>query len=368
MSFSGLKVGLVGPLPPPAGGMANQTVQLAELLTREGAEVTIVQTNAPYVPRLVERLRRVRSLFRLVPYVVRVWRVAGNVELMHIMANSGWSWHLCAAPAIWIARLRGTPTVVNYRGGEAAAFLEKSGTVLRWSLRRSNVLVVPSGFLMDVFARNGIASVVVPNIINLERFHPAAATHRPATTHLVVARNLERIYDIATALRAFALIRAATPSVTLTVAGSGPEREALGKLCTELGIAGSVVFCGRLGRDAMADLYRSASVVINPSRIDNMPNSILEAMASGIPVVSTNVGGVPFILREGITGIMIDAGNHVAMAEAVQRILADQALAARIRDAALCEVQQYSWPRVRHQWEAIYASARSCAHGEMRSA
>jgi glycosyltransferase involved in cell wall biosynthesis len=368
MTLDGLRLAIVGPLPPPAGGMANQTRQLAELLRAEGVAVTVVQVNAPYWPRLVGRLRGIRALFRLMPYLLSLWRAAGRVDLFHIMANSGWSWHLCAAPAIWMARLRGTPTVVNYRGGEAAAFLEESGTVLRWSLRRSNVLVVPSRFLMDVFARNGIASVVVPNIINLERFHPTAATNRPPTTHLVVARNLERIYDIATALRAFALIRAATPSVTLTVAGSGPEREALGKLCTELGIADSVVFCGRLDRDAMADLYRSASVVINPSRIDNMPNSILEAMASGIPVVSTNVGGVPFILREGITGIMIDAGNHVAMAEAVQRILADRQLAARISDAALCEVQQYSWPRVRHQWEAIYASARSCAHGEMRSA
>lgn len=368
MSFSGLKVGLVGPLPPPAGGMANQTRQLAELLTREGAEVTIVQVNAPYVPRFIERLRGVRALFRLVPYVARVWRIAGSVDLLHIMANSGWSWHLCAAPAIWMARLRGTPTIVNYRGGEAAAFLARSGNVVRWSLRRANVLVVPSGFLREVFERSGIASEVVPNIIDLERFHPAVATHQPPMTHLVVARNLEPIYDIATALRAFALVRAAAPGAMLSVAGSGPERDALAALCVELGIVDGVIFRGRLDRDAMADLYRSATVAINPSRVDNMPNSVLEAMASGIPVVSTNVGGVPFILREGITGIMIDAGDHVAMAKAVQRILADHQLAARIRNAALGEVQQYSWPRVRHQWAAIYASARSCPHGEVRSA
>jgi glycosyltransferase involved in cell wall biosynthesis len=366
MSFNGLKVGLVGPLPPPAGGMAAQTRQLAELLTREGADVTMVQVNAPYAPRFIERFRGVRALFRLVPYVARVWRVAGSVDLLHILANSGWSWHLCAAPAIWAARLRGTPTVVNYRGGEAGAFLARSGNVVRWSLRRANALVVPSGFLREVFERKGIASEVVPNIIDLNRFRPADRPPKPL--RLVVARNLESIYDIATALRAFALIRAAAPGAMMTVAGSGPEREALAALCVELGIVDAVSFPGRLDRDAMADLYRSATVVINPSRVDNMPNSVLEAMASGVPVVSTNVGGVPFILRDDITGIMIEPGNPVAMANAVKRILADGQLASRIRDAALGEVQQYAWPRVRHQWAAVYASARSCAHGEVRSA
>src|SRR4029077_16590442 len=98
VTLSGLKVGLVGPLPPPAGGMANQTRQLAELLAREGALVPLAQSNAPFRPRFIGQLRGLRGLFRLIPYLVRLWRVAGQVDLLHVMANSGWSWHLCAAP------------------------------------------------------------------------------------------------------------------------------------------------------------------------------------------------------------------------------------------------------------------------------
>ena len=82
-------------------------------------------------------------------------------------------------------------------------------------------------------------------------------------------------------------------------------------------------FCGTLDRDEMAALYRSASVVINPSRVDNMPNSVLEAMASGVPVVSTNVGGVPFILREDVTGLLVPRADPEAMAAAVLRVLGD---------------------------------------------
>ncbi len=356
MNLSGLRIVLVGPMPPPEGGMANQTRQLGELLQREGAEVTIVAVNADYRPQWVARLRGVRAAFRLLPYVVRLWKVAGAADVFHIMANSGGSWYLFATPAVWIARMRGVPSVVNYRGGEAETFLRRSGRVVLKTLQSANTLAVPSGFLQRIFGRWGVASEIVPNIVDMERFRPSETARQPGRPHLVVARNLEPIYDISTSLRAFALVRERVPEARLTVAGSGPERSALQTLAAELCIAEAVEFCGRLDRDRMAELYRSASVVINSSRIDNMPNSILEAMASGAPVVSTDVGGVPFILQDGVTGLLVPAGDSLAMAAAVQRVLGEPGLAERLRAAALADVQQYAWPRVRQRWTDVYAS------------
>jgi glycosyltransferase involved in cell wall biosynthesis len=130
------------------------------------------------------------------------------------------------------------------------------------------------------------------------------------------------MYDIATALRAFAILRKRFPDSRMTIAGSGPEAGALRTLAAGLGIADAVNFCGTVDRNRMAELYRSASVVLNPSRVDNMPNSVLEAMASGAPVVSTNVGGVPFIVRDGATALLVPPGDAEAMAQAAQRILA----------------------------------------------
>ncbi|MBU1979293.1 MAG: redoxin domain-containing protein, partial [Gammaproteobacteria bacterium] len=113
MNAPAIRIALVGPLPPPYGGMANQTRQLAELLRGEGVAVELTRVNAPYRPTWVEPLRGVRALFRLLPYLARLWAAAGRNDLFHIMANSGWSWHLHAAPAIWIAKLRGKVVVVN---------------------------------------------------------------------------------------------------------------------------------------------------------------------------------------------------------------------------------------------------------------
>jgi len=368
MNLDGLRIALIGPIPPPEGGMANQTRQLAELLARDGAKVTLVQSNAPYRPRWIETTRGIRAVFRLVPFLVRLWGVAGRVDVFHVMANSGWSWHLFAAPAVWVARMRGVPSVVNYRGGEAESFLARSGGVVLKTLHFANALAVPSAFLQEVFLRRGVRSDVVPNIIDIERFRPVIPVRPPEQPHFVVARSLEPIYDIPTALRAFAIVREDVPDAKLTVAGSGPERERLTSLAAALGVADAVDFCGRLDRDRMAELYRSASVAINPSRVDNMPNSVLEAMASGTPVVSTNVGGVPFMVRDGATGLLVAAGDHRGMAAAIRRLLDEEGLANRLRDAALVEIQRYTWARVRRQWIDLYASVLSGAHVEARPA
>lgn len=363
VGLHGLCVALVGPLPPPAGGMANQTRQLAELLAGEGAQVELVQTNAPYRPDWIAPLRGLRAVARLLPYLGALWRAAGRNEIMHVMANSGWSWYLFAAPAILTAWLRGQPVVVNYRGGEAAEFLRRSAGLVRATLRRATALVVPSGFLQEVFARHGIPAQIVPNVVDLQRFRPAEVPETDAEPCIMVARNLEVLYDNACALRAFARVLQQCPRARLAIAGTGPEEQALRALALQLGIAERVEFTGRLDRDAMADRLRRCRVALNPSRADNMPNSLLEAMASGVPVVSTAVGGVPYIVADGSTALLVPAGDESVMADAVLRLLTDHALARRLSAAGLREVQRYTWAQVAPEIARVYgeASARASA-------
>jgi len=345
-------VGLVGPLPPPSGGMANQTLQLSRLLTGDGLAVEIVQVNAPYSPSWAGRLPVIRAAFRLVPYLARLWRAAGRNDLLHVMANSGWSWHLFAAPAIWVARLRGTPVVVNYRGGEAERFLQRAGAVVRFSMRRASALVVPSGFLKQIFERFGMAARIVPNIIDLQKFHPGDAM--PKNIHVVVARNLEPLYDIATGLKAMALLLRRFPSARMSVAGSGPDLGRLTRLAEELGISGRVSFTGRLDSSQMADLYRTAIISLNTSLADNMPNSVLESLASGVPVVSTNVGGVPFLVESESTALLVEPGDAEAMAEAMTRLIEDDALRRTLVRNGQEYVREFTWERVGQRWLQSY--------------
>lgn len=354
-----LRIALVAPFPPPAGGMANQARQLVELLGQEGVTVESVRVNAPYKPSWVGRVKGLRALFRLLPYLWLLWKAAGRAQLFHVMANSGWSWHLFATPAIWIARLRKTPVVLNYRGGEAESFFSRSMRWIRPSLKRVDTIVVPSGFLQDVFRRWGFDSTIVPNIIDLSRFStPQEREDREAKgPNILVARNLEPIYDNATALHAFREVVTRIPGATLTIAGCGPERDTLGRLAQSLGIADVVTFTGRVDNENMPALYRASDVLLNPSLADNMPISILEALASGVPVVSTNVGGVPYLVKDGETAFLVPPQDPRAMAARLIELLADRERMAQMRAAGLSQIKAYAWPNVREQLFAAYDAA-----------
>jgi len=356
MTLTGLRIALVGPLPPPSGGMANQTQQLGELLTAAGVFVSTVQVNAPYRPAWIGRAPLLRSLFRLLPYLAALWRVSGSVDVMHVMANSGWSWHLFAAPAVWIAHWRRVPVVVNYRGGEASEFLQKSARIVRVTMRRASALVVPSGFLVGVFARFAMRAEIVPNIIDLGRFR-ARESARANVPMLLVARNLEPLYDNLTAIRAFQLVLLQFPAARLVIAGSGPEEQSLRAFVHHHNLSETVQFTGRLERDAMAALYRSADVLLNPSLADNMPNSLLEAWASGLPVVTTNVGGIPHLATDGVNASLVPPGNPVAMAQACLAVLSDETIWQQRANAGLREAQRYTWPRVRSLLLDVYRRA-----------
>ena len=354
---------LVGPLPPPSGGMTNQTRQLARLLLLdEGCRVSVVQTNRPCPIDWVERVRFLRAVVRLPVYVATLVKAMRGADVAHVMANSGLAWHLFAAPAIWIASLLGVPAVVNYRGGEAAAFLARRAAIVRFTLRRAAALVVPSGFLREIFARHGMAAEIVPNVVDLSEFHPAPIV--PSDLRIVVTRNLERIYDVATAIRALAIVKTHERDAAMTVAGSGPERATLEALARELGVADAVRFTGRLDHSKLPELYREASVALNPSRVDNTPNSLLEALASGVPIVSTDVGGVPHLVAHEKTALLVPHGNPAAMADAVLRLYHDHTLAKRLRSEGLAYVQQFAW---RHVREGLLSAYRRAASGSSRS-
>ncbi len=352
------KIALVGPVPPPNGGMAMQTVQLQRLLAEDGHSVRLIAANPAYRPAWLGKIRGLRALVRLWQFRRRLRKELHGQDLVHLMANSGWAWHLFAAPVIAAAKRMGIPVVVNYRGGLAKSFLEQSSVRVIPQIRNAQALVLPSPFLHQVFADYGVAGRIVPNIIDSSLFHPAErAEQSPGpklAPHIVITRNLETLYDIGSGLRAFARLHRELPQARLTVAGSGPEREDLEAQAVRLGIAASTRFCGRLSHQDIAALYRDADLMLNPSRADNMPNSLLEALACGVPVVSTDVGGIPVLVEDGVSARLVAPGDDDAMTKAMLDLCQDSQLYHRLREQGLQLSRQYFWPAVRQQWLAVY--------------
>ncbi len=250
------------------------------------------------------------------------------------------------------------PVVVNYRGGEAEVFLQKSIRWIRPSLERVSRIVVPSGFLKAVFQKFDIETAIVPNIIDLNRFRRDKCKElNQEAPHIIVCRNLEPIYDVATALKGFAVIAAELPEAVLSVAGEGPDHTALIALAMELGVDSQVTFTGRLNVEEMINLYHSADLMLNASRVDNMPNALLESMAAGVPIVTTDAGGIPHMVEQGVTAELVAIGDWNAMGEKSLAILQDQQRHTELAEACIKAVEIYQWDSVKPQWQQVYNDA-----------
>jgi glycosyltransferase involved in cell wall biosynthesis len=336
--------------------MANQARDLAAALGREGIEVRVIRTNTPPRPAVLARVPVLRAFVRFLSFVAALLRVPRRTDVAHVMANSGLSWHLLAAPAVWILTLRGVPVVLNYRGGQAAEFFERQWRLVAVTLRRCAAVVVPSPFLQGVFARYGVQAEIVPNFVATAA-PPGPPRSSPEQPRLLVTRHLEAIYDVGTVLRAFAVIRSRFPQALLTIAGDGPQREELEALARELGILDAARFTGNLANDEALRLLRDADVLLNASRVDNMPIALIEAMAHGVPIVSTNAGGIPFIVRHEETALLVDVGDAAGLAAAAMRVIGEPALARRLRAAGLMRAAEFQWPAVRGRWRDVYERA-----------
>lgn len=350
---------LVAPAPPPSGGMANQAQLLFDYLIKDGKTVYFIRTNAPYQPAWIEKVKIVRSLFRLTFYLFAVWKVAGKVKLFHVLSNSGWSWFLFSMPVLLIAKIRNVPVLINYRGGEADTFFEKSWRWVYPSLKTSKNITVPTRFLQSVFNKWHVKTNIVPNLIDLSLFKPTEHNHLNSPLHLIVTRNLETIYGNDIAIRAFKLLLQKYPESKLTIAGSGPEKDNLLQLVQDEQLEHNVVFAGKLARQEMADLYQSADIMLNASKVDNTPNSIIEALASGVLVVSSSVGGIPWLVKHKQTALLIEKNTPEDMASMVEILLNDKALLLHLKKNGYILADQFTWVNVKEKLYNNYEIALS---------
>lgn len=308
----------------------------------------------PVPPAPFDRLLRIKYLRTVVTqlcYWPLLFRELRRADVVHAFSASYTSFLLAPLPAVLIARLLGKPVILNYHSGEAPDHLRRS-RIARIVMRRLvDANVVPSAFLRDVLSSFGIDADVVHNTIDVRRF--AYRSRNPLTPRLLCTRNLEPMYNVSCVLRAFARIQAQYPDATLTLVGGGSQDAALRAEAAALRLR-NVTFAGRVPPADIPRYYADADIYVQAPSIDNMPLSVLEAFASGLPVVSTDVGGVPSILRHGVDGLLVPDNADEEMASQVLALLRDPALARRLAGSAYRTLSAYEWPVVREGWLRAY--------------
>jgi glycosyltransferase involved in cell wall biosynthesis len=336
------------------GGQAVQAERLVRHLQQEPSlEVSFLAIN-PRLPgklRKLQSIKYVRTVTTSLLYVLNLLREVRKYDVIHIFSASYLSFLIAPTPAIFVSKLYGKKIVLNYHSGEAEDHLRRWRRSTLPILNLCDAIVVPSEYLVRVFSSFGLKASAIFNIIELDKF--AFRERNQLRPVFLSNRNLEPHYGVDCVLRAFARIQQQTPEASLTVVGDGSQREALEKLTTELNLQ-HTSFTGRVEHEQIYEHYTNADVFLNASRIDNQPLSILEAFACGLPVVTTDAGGIPDIVTDQKTGLVVAVDDCKTLAERATKLLCDRNMSITITKNAREECSKYTWEVVCEQWLRLY--------------
>lgn len=348
--------------------VGGQSVQ-ADLLVRHwqgdpDVQVDLVPIDPPFPRGLkwVEGIPGLRTLVREPLYVLALWRGLKGADIAHIFSASYWSFLFAPVPAWLVARLRKQKVLLHYHSGEARDHLRRFRTA-RPMLSRMDMLVVPSGYLVDVFSEFGLKAEIVPNIIDLSQF--CFRARKPLRPHLVCTRGFHPYYRVDLVVQAFADVQKVFPEARLDLVGGGPVEGQIRSLVHQLRLSG-VNFVGVVSRAEIGKVYDKADIFVNASSLDNMPVSVLEAFASGTPVVSTAPDGMRYLVDHERTGLLSPPDAAAPLAENILRLLRDGELSSRLAASAYEESRRYCWMTVREQWLSAYRTLMSGSRAQVR--
>jgi glycosyltransferase involved in cell wall biosynthesis len=256
------------------------------------------------------------------------------------------------------------PIVMTAHAGDVFATRDRLRRgLLRHAAARTGAATAVSGPLAEEFeSLTGIRPEIIPMGVDIARFRPAG---RPPVAEggprilsvgrLAAKKGLHHLID------ALATLAPGMPGLQLTVVGDGPVRTALEEQAARCGLAGRIHFLGMVPNEDLPALFAAADLFVVPSIIDEtgdregLPVSILEAAASGVPVVASDVGGISDFVEDGVTGLLVPPGDATALARAIQRLAGDAALAGNVAVAARARVERgFSWDSVSDRFDTIY--------------
>ncbi|NWF71534.1 MAG: glycosyltransferase family 4 protein [Nitrospirae bacterium] len=334
------------------GGQAVQATLLATQLRDTGYDVDYVPID-PSFPSWMDWLRRLpylRTVANEGLYLPSLLRLR-HAHIVHIYSASYWSFLLAPLPALLMAKRLRKPVVLNYHSGEAEDHLAHWGSLIHPWLKLVDEIVVPSEYLRGVFAVYGYRVRVIHNTIETDRFR--YRVREPLRPRFLSIRNFEWFYGVEQTIRAFGFLKTRYPDATLSIVGAGSQDAELKGLCRSLGISG-IRFLGAVKPAEMPSVHDSADIFLNSSLIDNQPLSILEAVASGLPIVSTGVGDIANMIEDGVSGLIVPEREPAAMAAAAGLLLEQPDRARSMASRAYRRLDRYSWSSVRSQWSALY--------------
>jgi glycosyltransferase involved in cell wall biosynthesis len=360
--------------PPIGGGAGNASAHIAACMVAAGHEVTVITSKYRGLPwtetrdeiRIIRAPARRKRLDRSLPYEQISFILGGFLRALPVALRKRPEVTLAffgmpsGAIALPLRLFLGIPYTISLRGGDVPGFRpydfalyhRLSAPLLRRIWRRAGAVIANSRGLRVMAQRfeRRVPIETIPNGVDPVAFRPPERDW--GTVRILFVGRV--VYQKGLDLLLHALGRLKDQPWTLTVVGDGPQREPLEILAEHLGIAGRVRFAGWLRGSDLIAAYHAANLFTYPSRHEGMPNAVLEAMASGLPVIATRIAGNEELVVEGETGLLVESENQQALEAALTALMADGSLRRQLGEAARDRVaDRYPWDRITEEYLEI---------------
>lgn len=283
-----------------------------------------------------------------------VWAILAHGKSVRIVLIDSYS-SPKAFTYVWttsqLCRLIKIPYIPILHGGDFPNRLQKWPRLCKMIFQNSFANVAPSEYLKAAFNKHGYVTTLIPNSIDIHAY-PFQVRKKVSPKLLWVRAFDHETYNPKMAIRVLYILSQTYPDAQLCMVGPDKDGslERCKALATELDVAGQITFTGRLSKKEWIDLSVEFDIFISTTNFDNMPVSVIEAMALGLPVVSTNVGGVPYLIENRIDGYLVPKGDVKSMEEAIQYILSHPDFTQQLSVNARQKAEQFDWEWIQEKW------------------
>ncbi len=312
-------------------------IVLSSLLEKEGFSVTISSD------KINKLLRLMNMCFSLLKY-----RKSIDYILLDTYSTTNFYYALIVSQLARIFKIRYIPIL---HGGNLPERLSKNSFLCSLIFKNSYKNIAPSNYLKSAFQKKGYATMFIPNIIQIENYN--FKNRLNLEPKLLWVRAFKEIYNPTMAIKVLHLLKKEFPKAKLCMVGPFVDTtyNKVLELVSELNLEKSVEFTGVLLKEDWHKKSEEFDIFINTTNFDNTPVSVMEAMALGLPVVSTNVGGIPFLIEDKLDGLLVPKSNVKEMTKAIVSILNNKN--SNLRLHARDKVEKFSWENNKEKWLKI---------------
>nr|WP_321223028.1 glycosyltransferase family 4 protein [uncultured Psychroserpens sp.] len=308
---------------------------LGPLLEKEGFSVYYASSQSNKVLRLLDMIRA------CIVYSKKV-----DVVLIDTYSTQNFYFAWMVAGMCNVLKL---PYIPILHGGDLPKRLKNSVKKSKYIFNNSLYNVAPSLYLKKAFEEKGFHNIIhIPNTLEIENYSLNKSVFE--IPKLLWVRSFSKIYNPQLAIKVLKLLKEQYPEAQLCMVG--PDVDGTLKAITDLALKLNVdvKITGKLSKKDWIDLAKHYNIFINTTNFDNMPVSVIEAMALGLPVVSTNVGGLPYLIANTINGILVEPNSEKAMTLAITALMTDNLMRENIIKNARLQAEEYNWEIVKKKW------------------